>query len=191
MRTIAPAFALFVLLVILLGPGCNGGGAAALREPDEYLGCATDENWRTFDDYELTGQVKLDDTQAPKLTNLGDGMTLPGSAAATLAWDLSATMPGKATGDASCMKCPNCGPLTIEHEPPVSGDVYDLQFSSDGVLRWRALTTQQTYTFADAAWTQLKGKTVSLRITRMGLKTNDVTDGPYQPTKSIGFTIGN
>src|SRR5690242_9212937 len=78
---------------------CNA--ASSLREPDEYLGCATDENWRTFDDYELTGMVKLDDAQAPKMTGLNEGMTLSGATPNEFKWQLSPTSPGKPTGSAS------------------------------------------------------------------------------------------
>jgi hypothetical protein len=168
---------------------CNANGTSTLREPDDYQGCATDENWRTFDDYELTGQVTLDDAQAPAFTNLSDGMTL--AANTELAWNLSSTMPGKPTGDAVCTQCPNCGPLTIQHQPPVSGDVYDLQFSTGGVLAWRALTTLQTYRLPDTEWAQLRGKPVSLRMTRLLVKLNDVESGPFQPTKPITFTVAN
>jgi hypothetical protein len=98
---------------------------------------------------------------------------------------------GKPTGSASCEACPSCGVLQAQHEPPVSGDVYDLQFSSDGVLRWRVLTTLQSYQFSEQAWGVLKGKKVALRITRMQLKENDIVDGPAQPKQPISFTIAN
>jgi hypothetical protein len=160
--------------------GCGPGPRQ--REPDEYLGCATDESWRTFDDRETTGQVKVDDAQAPLFA-------MPiGPARPTLAWQITPTAPGKPSGDAACMQCPTCGPLIPDHLPPISGDVYDLQFTVDNAVAWRTLTTLQTWTPSDATWSAWKGKSVSLVAVRVGLKVNDVQDGPYKASKPITFS---
>lgn len=179
----------FLPLSVALAASCSSSTHSSLREPDDYQGCATDENWQTFDDYELTGQVKLDDVQAPGFTNLGAGMTLPAIPAYELQWTLSSTNPGKVGGNATCSECPSCGPLTTEHSAPVFGDVYDLQFATGGAMVFRALTTRQAYAIPDAAWSLFKGKTVTLRMTRMQLKDNEVVDGPYQPTKTVDFVV--
>lgn len=180
------------LLVAFLGcaaTACHGTGST-LREPDGYQGCATDENWQTFDGRELSGQLTLDDALAPRFTNLADGMALAASVKPTLAWQLSSTQAGKPTGDASCPAlCPSCGPLATEHLPAVTGDVYDLQFSVAGSLDYRVLTTLQTFTPDDVTWGRWRGHAITLRPTRMTLKDNDITDGPYQPSKTIAFTV--
>jgi hypothetical protein len=60
--------AITILSFALACAGC--GSNRTLREPDEFdssggMGCGSDENWRTFDDLELTDRVKTDDAQAP------------------------------------------------------------------------------------------------------------------------------
>ena len=183
---------ILALFILAAAGGCGPGSpGASAREPDEYLGCATDESWRSFDDRELTGLITLDDAQAPSFAVPTEGATLPSAVKPTLSWQLSSTVVGKSGGDAACTACPTCGSLVPEHQPPVTGNVYDLQFSIDGVMVWRALTTLQTWSPTDAAWKLMIGKTVKLRPTRMQLKINDIQSGPFQPTKSITFSVGS
>ena len=164
------------------------GATSSVREPDEYLGCATDEHWRTFDDRELSGMVTIDDAQAPLVISPTTGAMLPVTSRPTITWQLSSTLSGRPNGNAVCAdRCAICG----QHEPPVSGDVYDVQFSTDGVLRWRALTTLQSFQPSAAAWALFKGKTVSLRLERMELKANDPQAGPFQARTPLSFTVGN
>lgn len=166
----------------LLAAACNGDAA---NEPSEYLGCSTDENWRTLDDLART---PTDNGQAPVVLDpVKDGATL--SAKPTFKWQVSSGVVGGANGTASCAKCPSCGMPGPLHEPAVSGDVYDLRFTVDGKLSWRVLTTQQTWTPLDATWSGWRGKSVSFSITRVVLKANDVQEGPYGASQPIVFSV--
>ncbi len=174
--------------------GC-GNPKPPLREPDELdanlgTGCATDENWRTFDDEETSHLVKVDDANAPFfVAPVTDGAQVPSSPKPTLAWQPTPALPGKPGGNASCPYCPTCGPLVADHQLPVSGDVYDLQFSVDGNVVYRVIYTAQRFTPPDALWASWKGKQVSITAYRMTLKVNDVTDGPYQAAKPVVFSV--
>ena len=89
--------------------------------------------------------------------------------------------------------CPqfNTGSLSTLHLPPISGDVYDLQFSVDGAEVWRVITTLQEWGPSDAVWAGWKGKTVSVRIWRMSVLTNDVKAGPFVAMTPFTFAVGN
>ena len=181
----------------ILAMGCSTA-PPTLREPDTYEGCATDENWRTFDEQQNAGLVKVDDAQAVSfLPPVRDGASVPFANKPTFKWQPSPTLTGKMNGDATCTaNCTLCGgmtPCTLcgEHDPPVSGDDYDLQFSIGGMVVFRVLTTLQFFTPSDAVWGSFRGKTVSLVTTRMHLKVNEVDEGPYRATKALTFSAGN
>ena len=182
------------LVLALAAAGCGPGSPAGPREPDGYFGCSTDENRVTFDDERAAGRIKSDDSRAPLLTMPAVGSPLPGGAAPRFAWQPTPTAPGKPSGDVTCQRCSSCGALTTQHEPPISGNVYDLQFSVDGKVLYRALTTTQSLP-ADMPppeiWKSFRGKSVALAITRLQVKANDVADGPYQGTKPLTFTVAN
>lgn len=108
-----------------------------------------------------------------------------------VSWQPTPTIAGKPLGDASCTECPACGLLTTDHLPPVSGDVYDLQFTVAGQVVWRIIYTSQSWTPPDPLWASWQGKTVTLRALRMQVSVNDWRDGPYQATKPIAFTVGS
>jgi hypothetical protein len=176
------------LVLAALAAGCQA--TPPQREPDEYDGCATDENWRTFDDKETTHQVTVDDSQAPSYsTPAGNGMSFPSSAPATFAWNLTPTLPGKPTGDATCTRCPSCGPLLPSHLPPVSGDVFDLQFSTGGTVVYRVITTLQTWAASTAVLSGWSGKQISLATVRVTLSVNDVTEGPFEASSPLTFSV--
>ncbi|MFI5289598.1 MAG: hypothetical protein ACHQ17_08105 [Polyangia bacterium] len=197
----------FLLAIVFLS-GCGGPATGPLREPDEYTGCATDEHWRTFDDQEKFAMVS--DAQAPSVTMPAEGASVPFAMKPTFTWTESGTAPGMPLGDvahdgpacASC--CPewNTGAITTMHLPPVSGDVYDLQFSSGGKVFYRVLTTIQEWLPPDVsnssmiqAWQSFKGKQVTLKIWRMTLLRNDLVpgtpSGPFVATQPFTFSVGN
>ncbi len=143
------------------------------REPDEYIGCATDENWATFDD--VTDVVS--DTQAPQLTML-TGASLANTPA-VFTWKQSSTVESTSAGDvpATCDQF-NTGFTTL-HLEPVSGNVYDLQVSVGGEVKHRVITTLQKWQASPAVWSSFGGSTISVKIRRMVLLNNDRKDGPY------------
>ena len=176
------------LLAIALA-ACGGSSSPAPpRPPDEYdsdtaMGCATDENATDFDNRETSGQFTVDDAQAPRFTLPMAGDTLALAPVPTFAWQPTPSLPGRAHGDASCEECPIC------HLPPVSGDVYDLQFTVDGAVAWRIVYSAQQWTPKDVPWKAWAGKTVSLVAYRMLLKANDVQQGPFRAAQPLVFHV--
>jgi len=183
---------LFALLVTLAGCGASGN-----REPDEYTGCGSDENWRAFEDQEHLATVS--DASAPLVTSPAAGATVPSSTTVKLTWQQDPNDPGQPDGDVPYMGpgcnqcCPefNTGSLSTLHLPPISGSAYDLQFTVDGQVVWRVITTLQAWGPSDTLWSSWKGKTVSLVIYRLELLRNDVKQGPFVATKPFTFTVGN
>lgn len=190
--------ACILLMSLAALAGCNKA-APGIHEPERYEGCATDENWRTFDEQELGRLVKTDDTQATLFAPpLVDGASLPLASKPTFTWQPSMSVTGKMNGDASCPKnctlCaripPDCN-LCGQHLAATSGDTYDLQFSVGGTVAYRLVTTLQYFTPAEALWTSWKGQTVSLQAVRILFKVNDVQEGPFAASKPLTFTVGN
>jgi hypothetical protein len=185
-----------LLLGVILLAGCKGGPTQ--REPDEYVGCAADEQWRTFDDNEPTAMVSA--TAAPMVTAPPNGMTFPADKKPTLAWSHDASDPGMAVGDVPFMNGPGCmnccpqfniGALTALHLPAISGSVYDLQLTVDGVMTHRAITTLQEWTPPDAWFAAQRGKTVHVKIYRMALLKNEIKEGPFTSGIDFTFSVAN
>jgi hypothetical protein len=189
MKTIA------YVALIALAAGCGG---TTKREPDEYTGCGSDENWRTFDDQESTAAVVADAT-APMVTAPPAGASIPFAQKIKLTWQQDPNDAGAPDGDVPYMGpgcvmcCPefNLGSLGTLHLPPISGDVYDLQFTVGGKVAWRVVTTLQEWTPPDATWSSWKGKSVSLKLWRMSVLRNDVKQGPYVGTQPFTFSVGS
>jgi hypothetical protein len=171
-----------------------------LREPDEYIGCATDENWLTFDDHEPSATVS--DSLSPQVTMPQAGATVPFAQKVVIAWNQDANDPGMSLGDVThtgpgCNNCCpewNTGALTVMHLPAISGNVYDLQFSTGGSVTHRVVTTIQEWTPTDALWASWRGQAVSLKIYRMTVIANDVrpgVGGPFVGTQPFTFRVGS
>jgi hypothetical protein len=175
--------------VILLSVSCTS--TSTPREPDEYTGCGSDEHWRTFDDQ--AKQAMVSDDLAPNFVSPAPNAMLTDKP--LVAWNQDPNDPGMKDGDVPYMGvgCNNCcpefntGALTSLHLPPISGNVYDLQFSVDGSVVHRVITTLQEWGPTDSLWSSWKGKTISLRIWRMDLLHNDVKAGPYTPSMPFTF----
>jgi hypothetical protein len=190
---------LSLALLMVLGSvaGCSGGGSSGNREPDEYTGCGSDENWRTFEDQEKTATVS--DQSGPFVTSPSAGASVPSSTKVKLTWQQDPNDPGQPDGDVPYMGpgcnqcCPqfNTGSLSTLHLPPISGDVYDLQFSIGATEVWRVVTTLQEWGPSDALWATWTGKTVSLKMWRMAVLTNDVKSGPFVATQPFTFSVTN
>lgn len=160
--------------------GCSGSGGSA----PTFEGCASDENWRTFDDYIDTERVQNAAANVPKW--LGPtGSSASAGSPPTFSWQPTATNAGTPNGNASCEKFtaqslkPGLSPL---HEPPVSGTVYDVHFTVAGAEVYRVLTTRQTTTPPASSWLGLSGKTVEVTLYSAQLLRNDVAQGPFRAT---------
>jgi hypothetical protein len=188
-----------MLLMSTLVLAACGGSSALLREPDEYTGCATDEHWRTFDDQEPS--AKVSDAMAPSVTAPTAGM-LASATKPVFSWSQDPGDPGQAAGDVphdgpGCNNCCpewNLGALTTLHLPAISGDVYDLQFSTGGSVTHRVITTLQEWAPTDSLWSSWKQASVSLKIYRMTLINNDLpmfgAGGPFVASQPFRFTVG-
>lgn len=188
-------------VLLLCASGC--GGSSATREPDEYTGCAGDEQWRTFDDQEPMAMVS--DSQGPAVTMPAANAMVPFAMKPLFAWTQSSINPGGAMGDVPHdTTCPeyNTGAIATLHLPPISGNVYDLQFSSGGQIFYRVVTSLQEWLPPDVsnnsmikAWSAFRGKKVTLKIWRMTLLRNDLVpgtpSGPFITSTPYTFTVGN
>jgi hypothetical protein len=182
----------------LLAAAC-GGKSTGLREPDEYTGCAKDETWLTFDEQEPT--AKGSDAMAPSVTAPAAGM-IASAPKLLLSWSQDPNDPGQPGGDVphngpGCNDCCpqyNPGALTTLHLPAFSGNAYDLQFSTGGSVTHRVITTLQEWTPPDPLWRSWKGASVSVKIYRMTLISDNLpplgAGGPFVATQPFRFTVG-
>src|SRR5579871_3536493 len=157
------------------------------REPDDYQGCGSDEAWPLFDQWEMGGSVRADDTRAPMFTLPTANATLSGGPP-VFAWQPTPTTPAAPFGDARCGQCPACG-LATAHLPAIVGTAYDLQFSVDGAVAWRVITTQEVWSPSSALWSSWRGHRVSLVAVRALLDDNLLADGPYRATAPLSFSV--
>ncbi|MCU1281427.1 MAG: hypothetical protein JWM53_4973 [bacterium] len=181
------------LLLIALAAAAGCTSPTAGREPDETTGCATDETWRTFQDQEPTATVS--DAMAPLVTMPAAGASVSASTQLIIKWQQDPNDVGTPGGDVNptepdCVTQYNTGALNPLHLPPISGDAYDLQFSVDGKVVWRVITTLQEWGSTTAALAAFNGKTVTLKIWRMAVLRNDVKDGPYIAAAPFSFSVG-
>jgi hypothetical protein len=173
---------LSLTLLLCAGAGCHPQGTGP--QP-AYEGCATDENWVTFDDYIATGRAKTDAQAGPTWLEPAGGATLPSSAPPAFRFQPSPTVSGSANGDASC---PQFSPQSLNrrtglvplHLPPVSGTVFDVHFAVDGADAFRVLTTKQSAGVPAATWKSWAGKRVAVTLYKARLLQNEVVEGPYR-----------
>ena len=173
-----------VLLIGLSMLAACGGATLAKREPDEYAGCATDENWPLFDE----NADLVDDAQAPLVTSPHDGASVP-ITPVDIDWQVTPTEAGDVEGDipTSCAQW-STGYTTL-HLPPVSGTVYDLQLIAGGQIKHRVLTSLQKWTASADTWEKLAGDTIELHVVRIEVENGDLQAGPFAPTTSPRVTI--
>ena len=189
-----------LMLCIMIFAGC--GGPATGPDP-ELTGCATDENWRTFDDQEKFATV--DPTQSPSFTQPAGGATVDPTQKPVVRWQRTPTDPGTSDGDVShpaggpfsasidCMSCCSNftpGALTTMHLPPISGDAFDLHFTVGGSYSYRVVTTLQEWTPPDDVWAGWRGRPIKIEIWRLDLLKNDVKTGPFTSGQPLTFTVG-
>lgn len=192
-----------LILASLALIACSSAGSGVLREPDEYIGCASDEHWRTFDDQEKFAVVA--DATAPYLTDPSPNLSFAATQKPIFRWQQSPTSVGMPTGDVpnDAASCPdwNTGGLVNLHLPPITGNVYDMQFSTSGQVVYRVLTTLQAWVAPDTSntsmidtWALFSGQSVSLVIYRMELVKNDLRPdtaaGPFVATMPFQFSVG-
>lgn len=149
-----------------------------------YEGCATDENWITFDDYEKTGRVTTSGSALPQWNTPAADGAVPATSAAVFQWQPSAGNAGMPDGNVSCPQgAPDTyrpGTLQISHLPAVSGTIYDLHFSVDGADAYRVLTTRQSTGVPLNIMSRWTGKSVTATLYEAKMLSNDIVEGPYQ-----------
>ena len=190
-KTVMTKHKLRWLVVTLAGVAACGVTPVKTREPDQYDGCGSDESWPTFDTQE--GAAMIDDTRAPLLLLPTAGATLPSAQSPRVAWQVTPSDAGHDFGDATCEQCSLCGtssaPIGEDHLPPITGDAYDLQFSINGTVVWRVITTLQVWTPPDGQWSSWRGKTISLRAWRMPLADNAPSPGAFTASAPLVFSV--
>lgn len=175
--------------LLSLAGACHG---VTTLEP-VYDGCATDENWRTLDDY-VSGEfvrIKLDAGSVPQwLQPLGSG-AVSAAAMPGFSWRPSLADAGQPNGTVTCEQYKptrrGTGPL---HLPAVSGNLYDLHFSVGGKDLYRVMTTRQQAAVPREVWATWVGKSVRVDLYRAQLLLNDVADGggPFQ-AQALTLTV--
>lgn len=147
-----------------------------------YEGCATDENWVTFDDYIRTDRVSDEPATAPQWLEPTDGTTLNVASSPTFRFQPSATIQGSPNGDAAC---PQFSPssaagISPRHLPSVSGTMFDVLFAVEDGPAYRVLTTRQSVRVRAPLWQAWAGQRVKVTLRSARLLRNEVMAGPYR-----------
>ena len=140
-------------LAIVAVAGC--GGTTTGREPDEYTGCGTDETWRTFEDQEPTRHGRRHASAAGDRAGGGrDGAVVDAAEADVAAGSERRRRARRRRAARRRTRAPSTTParLSTLHLPPISGDAYDLQFTVDGKVAWRVITTLQEWARPMRRW---------------------------------------
>lgn len=175
--------------VLLAGVGLLGLGCCASHTGPEprYEGCATDENWETFDDFISSGKIQTDPLKSPLWIGPAPSAsaTLSASTSPVLSYQPSPSISGNKNGDVSCAQFQPAsvrhGHGTIPlHLAPISGTVFDLHFDSEGTTLYRILTTRQTATVPTDIWTSWAGKKLTITIYEAQLASNEVSSGLFK-----------
>lgn len=168
------------LAVSVLVAAC---GSTPTLEP-VYEGCATDENWITFDDYEKTGRVTTSGNSVPLWNAPAADGAVPATSAAVFQWQPSAGNAGMPDGNVSCPQEQTAshgrGTLQVSHLPAVSGTIYDVHFSVNGADAYRVLTTRQSTGVPLNVISTWAGKSVTATLYEAKMLSNDIVEGPYQ-----------
>lgn len=163
------------------------------REPDEYLGCATDELWPVFDANEALALASPDATAAPKLTAPALTAALPATAP-RFVWSKQPSAQPVLDGDVpiTCEQFTR-GAITTQHLEPVSGTVYQLRLFAgigDGAtVDYRVLTTLEQWQPPAALWERLRGTSRRIEIMRMPVVNNERTAGPFVSPDQVTFMV--
>jgi hypothetical protein len=147
-----------------------------------FEGCATDENWVTLDGYIRAGQISEDPKSGLQWLEPAEGSVLPSRTPAIFRFQSASVAPGNPNGDAICAQFQpsQTSGIRTRHLSPVSGMIFDLQLSVDGVMTYRVLTTRQSASVPVRTWTAWAGKRLSITIYSARLLQNEVIEGPYR-----------
>lgn len=166
-----------------LTAACSGSPSL---EPT-YEGCANDENWVTFDDYEKTGRVTETGSSIPVWMMPAVDAMVSAAAAPVFQWQPSAGNAGTPDGSASCaqfqptaLSGARGGGLHITHLQPISGPVYDLHFTVDGSDAYRLVTTRQRTSVPASVLGGWSGKSVTATLYGAKLLNNEIVEGPFK-----------
>lgn len=169
---------------------CHGHDHTGVgREPDEYLGCATDELWPLFDANESLALASPDVTTAPQLT----APSLTAALAATaprFVWSKQPSTQPVLDGDVptTCHQFAR-GAITTQHLEPVTGTVYQLRLFDGTTVDYRVLTTLEQWQPPAALWERLRGSSRRIEIMRMPVVNNERTAGPFVSPEQVSFMV--
>lgn len=183
------ALLLVLPLSIALAACSHDHGDTVGREPDEYLGCATDELWPLFDAHEEHALMLADGANAPHLSAPNVTAALP-AIAPRFVWskkNSEATVPD---GDvATTCEQFSRGAITTQHLEPITGTVYQLRLFDGDKVDYRVLTTLEQWQPPASLWQRLRGKSRRIEIIRMPVADNDLVSGPYVDTTPVTFMV--
>jgi hypothetical protein len=205
-----------LIALALLAPlaGCPDGEGDEASGADEYFyDCesapagvtvyATDESFRAIADKESARSVTVSDAEAATVVSPAPGATLSASTPPTfmLRTPTAALVPPGPGG------CPprrprwwqRLSPVGVAHAhcPGVTGDNMLVRLTPAGstTAAYTALVSVTSFTpRADrwrAAMGRRKGQTMTLTILRAGLAGGRVTIGPFAPSQSASFNVGD
>jgi hypothetical protein len=160
---------------------CACQHVAALPEP-VYEGCATDENWPTFDAAILQDRVAHEGPQVPQWIQPGQAAQFRSQdEPALFVFQPSAFDAGSADGDTTCPQYRPAGRsgLQVNHLPRCPAMVFDIHFSSDGLPAYRVLTTRQSVR-VPAVWKSWAGTRVSVLLYAAQLADNEIVSAVGQ-----------
>ena len=179
---------LAVALAAICCVGCDHESNQVGREPDEYLGCATDELWEVFDQNE--GKPVVDAAAAPKLSAPILTLPLASLSAPIFVWSKNPATASAPDGDVP-ITCPQFsrGAIGTKHFPSVSGTVYQLRIYEAQTNVYRVLTTLEQWQPPASAWQRLAGKSLRFEIMGMSVASNGWSAGPYVSPDVMTFTV--
>jgi hypothetical protein len=203
-----------IALALLASTGCPDGGTEEPSGADEYFyDCttapagvtvfATDESFRAIVDKETARSVTVSDAEAATVVSPAPGATLSASTPPTfmLRTPTAALVPPGPGG------CPprrprwwqRLNPIGVAHAhcPGVTGDNMLVRLTPGGTTTaaYTALVSVTSFTPSAERWRAAMGRrknqTMTLTILRAGLAGGRVTIGPFVPSQTASFNVGD
>ena len=179
--------------VWILAVACSPG--TTCPEPT-YGGKGSDEAWRSMQDAQA--RAKKDDAKAITLFAPTAGAKLDAAAPPKFVWTsplmASAAPLTPAKRGVLAMASDLVYSSAWAHLPPVTGPVHWLKISlPNKTCGVELVTTLTEWTPSTEAWAALKdtkGATLSMDVFSAYLQDNRISEGPYQLTKPVTFSVG-
>lgn len=162
--------------------------------PVVYGGSASDEAFERVWPKIATAESSV--SSSAKITGPANGTAVPAASAQKISWMIGlarreATGGGRAFASESALYFGSA--LAEAHLPPVTGDVFMLEFrtSANEAEPLRVFTTDSEWFPDPVSWDRLKaaGAPISLKIYNAYVNKNVVEEGPFTRDETVTFTI--